>query len=199
MGEGREDEGQGGVPQSVQHHHHLLHHEASPRQDSLRLQEQAPAGHQEGGIFHQDLRESHHLGSSGEVEGGRARPNLPGVRQIFDRDPGGDVRRALAAHITEMQVRMSWKFCLMFYLFRVCQLPYRYILQYENLSDDWRQLLLSAEITEDLDLVWENRSGGGDLTHYYEAISDEEIIKLFDKFESDFVMFGYTLNGYLNH
>ena len=80
---------------------------------------------------------------------------------------------------------------------RVCQLPYRYILQYENLSDDWKQLLASAEITEDLDLVWVNSSGGGDLRHYYEAISDEEIIKLFDKFESDFVMFGYTLNGYL--
>ena len=81
-------------------------------------------------------------------------------------------------------------------MFRVCQLPYRFPLKYESLAEDWKQLLDSAEIKENLDLVWINSSGGGDLKHYYEVISKDEIIKLYDKFESDFVMFGYTLSGY---
>ena len=80
---------------------------------------------------------------------------------------------------------------------RVCQLPYRYILRYESLKDDWQQFLEDAEIKETLDLTWVNRSGGGDYSDYYQDLTDQDIAKLYEKFESDFLMFGYTLEGYL--
>ena len=82
--------------------------------------------------------------------------------------------------------------------FRVCQLSYKFILRYENLEDDWQQFLEDAGIREDLDLAWVNRSGGGDYRDYYKDLTDLDIIKLYQKFESDFLMFGYTLEGYLH-
>ena len=79
----------------------------------------------------------------------------------------------------------------------MCQLSYKYILRYESLEEDWQQFLQDAEIKEDLDLVWANSSGGGDYSDYYKDLTDQDIIKLYEKFESDFLMFGYTLEGYL--
>ena len=81
--------------------------------------------------------------------------------------------------------------------FRVCQLPYRYILRYESLQADWQTFLAEADIKEDLRLAWTNRSGGGDFREYYRNISHQHIAKLYEKFESDFLMFGYTLDGYI--
>ena len=81
--------------------------------------------------------------------------------------------------------------------FRVCQLSYKYILRYESLDEDWQQFLHDAGVEMDLDLAWVNRSGGGDYRDYYKNITHREIIKLYEKFESDFLMFGYTLEGYL--
>ena len=101
-----------------------------------------------------------------------------------------------------MQVRY-WYYTLaennlIFKNFRVCQLSYKFILRYENLEDDWQQFLEDAGIKEDLDLAWINRSGGGDYMDYYKDLTDLDIIKLYEKFESDFLMFGYTLEGYLH-
>ena len=76
-------------------------------------------------------------------------------------------------------------------------MPYRYILRYESLQDDWQTFLVEADIKEDLCLSWTNRSGGGDFREYYRNISSEHITKLYEKFESDFLMFGYTLDGYI--
>ena len=80
----------------------------------------------------------------------------------------------------------------------MCRLSYKFILRYENLEDDWQQFLEDAGIKEDLDLAWVNRSGGGDYRDYYKDLTDLDIIKLYEKFESDFLMFGYTLEGYLH-
>ena len=81
--------------------------------------------------------------------------------------------------------------------FRVCQLSYKYILRYESLEEDWQQFLQDAGVEMDLDLAWVNRSGGGDYRDYYKNLTDLDITKLYQKFESDFLMFGYTLEGYL--
>ena len=82
--------------------------------------------------------------------------------------------------------------------FRVCQLSYKYILRYESLEEDWQQFLQDAGVEMDLDLAWVNRSGGGDYRDYYKNLTDLDITKLYQKFESDFLMFGYTLEGYLD-
>ena len=83
----------------------------------------------------------------------------------------------------------------------MCQLSYKYILRYESLEGDWQQFLEAAGIKEEeegLDLTWVNRSGGGDYREYYKDLTDLDIIKLYHKFEYDFLMFGYTLDGYLH-
>ena len=85
-----------------------------------------------------------------------------------------------------------------FICFRVCQLSYKYILRYESLEDDWQQFLEDVGIKENLALAWVNRSGGGDYSNYYKDLTNSDIIKLYKKFESDFLMFGYTLDGYLH-
>ena len=82
--------------------------------------------------------------------------------------------------------------------FRACQLSYKYILRYESLEEDWKQFLEDAGIKRDLELAWVNRSGGGDYREYYKNVTELDIVKLYEKFESDFLMFGYTLEGYLN-
>ena len=80
----------------------------------------------------------------------------------------------------------------------MCQLSYKYILRYESLEEDWQQFLQDAGVEMDLDLAWVNRSGGGDYRDYYKNLTDLDITKLYQKFESDFLMFGYTLEGYLD-
>ena len=80
----------------------------------------------------------------------------------------------------------------------MCQLSYQYILRYDSLEADWQQFLRDVGIEEGLELAWSNQSGGGDYSDYYKDIRDRDIIKLYQKFESDFLMFGYTLEGYLH-
>jgi len=88
---------------------------------------------------------------------------------------------------------------------RVCQLPFRYVIKYENLAKEWPHLLNSLGVSEDertaLQLPWENRGlqqggagGGGSLKEIYmDKLPTEVVDKLFDKLAADFAMFGYTI------
>ena len=76
---------------------------------------------------------------------------------------------------------------------RVCHLSYDYILHYEDLQSDWALLLKDLNITEDISLPWENK-GGGDITNYYQNISREDMDRLYQKYEADFLMFGYSVS-----
>jgi len=88
---------------------------------------------------------------------------------------------------------------------RVCQLPFRYVIKYENLAKEWPHLLNSLGVSEDertaLQLPWENRGlqqggagGGGSLKEIYmDKLPTEIVDKLFDKLAADFAMFGYTI------
>ena len=42
----------------------------------------------------------------------------------------------------------------------MCELSYRYFIKYENMENEWKQILQDSGITEDLQLGWENDSGG---------------------------------------
>ena len=37
-----------------------------------------------------------------------------------------------------------------------------------------------------------------DYYQYYQNVTNDDIIKLYEKFQPDFLMFGYTLDGFLN-
>jgi len=83
---------------------------------------------------------------------------------------------------------------------RVCQLPFRYVIKYENLAEEWPHLLHSLGVSEDertaLELPWENRGpeGAGSLkTGYMDKLPEETLLKLFNKVAADFTMFGYTI------
>ena len=76
---------------------------------------------------------------------------------------------------------------------RVCQLSYDFILHYEDLQSDWAQFLRQVNITESIRLPWENR-GDGDISNYYQSISREDLHSLYDKYEADFLMFGYSID-----
>jgi len=80
---------------------------------------------------------------------------------------------------------------------RVCQLPFRYILRYEDLEEEWPQLLDSLEVTslqkEALQLPWDNRGVGGGLKPYYRNVSEATMDQLVSKVQEDLTMFGYTM------
>ena len=98
---------------------------------------------------------------------------------------------------------------------RVCQLPFRYVIKYENLAEEWPHLLHrwshlqthqidlcppSLGVSEDertaLQLPWENRGpeGAGSLkAGYLDKLPEETMLKLFNKVAADFTMFGYTI------
>eukprot|EP00090_Calanus_glacialis_P010576 TRINITY_DN18994_c0_g1_i1.p1 TRINITY_DN18994_c0_g1~~TRINITY_DN18994_c0_g1_i1.p1 ORF type:complete len:336 (+),score=47.19 TRINITY_DN18994_c0_g1_i1:103-1110(+) len=76
---------------------------------------------------------------------------------------------------------------------RMCQLDYSHILHYENLAYEWSQFLNSIGLTQILELPWENKAALNDLQRYYDIISGDEKQQLFLKFESDFKMFGYSM------
>jgi len=83
---------------------------------------------------------------------------------------------------------------------RVCQLPFRYVIKYENLAEEWPHLLYSLGVSEDertaLELPWENKGSGeaGSLkAGYMDKLPEEILLKLFNKVAADFTMFGYTI------
>lgn len=80
---------------------------------------------------------------------------------------------------------------------RVCQLNYDFILHYENLQSDWTKFLRDVNITKDIRLPWENR-GAGDIDSYYQNISGEDMESLYQKYEADFLMFGYSIENIKN-
>ena len=75
--------------------------------------------------------------------------------------------------------------------FRVCQVPYTHILHYENLVKEWRQFISDIGISEHIDLPWENKGAGKDLLKYFKTVSKEDKLELYNKFSTDFTMFGY--------
>jgi len=75
---------------------------------------------------------------------------------------------------------------------RVCQLQYSHILHFENFHLEWKQFLQDIKLEEDLELPWENK-GAGSLMNYYDLITSEEKIKLYRKYQADFLMFGYNI------
>ena len=40
--------------------------------------------------------------------------------------------------------------------------------------------------------------GSSDYYQYYQNVTNDDIIKLYEKFQPDFLSFGYTLDGLLN-
>merc|ERR1712216_492796 len=76
---------------------------------------------------------------------------------------------------------------------RMCQLSYSHIIKYESLASDWDNFVEDIQAPEDLQLPWENKGvGGGSLKQYFRQLTTEEEKDLFEKFESDFKMFGYS-------
>merc|ERR1711974_110644 len=75
----------------------------------------------------------------------------------------------------------------------VCELSYRYFIKFENMEAEWKQMLEDSGITEDLQIGWENASGGVkgsmDYSQYYQNITNDDIIKLYEKFLPDFLAF----------
>ena len=75
----------------------------------------------------------------------------------------------------------------------MCQLPYSHIIKYESLASDWDNFVSDIQAPKDLQLPWENKGvGGGSLKQYFRQLTTEEEKDLFEKFESDFKMFGYS-------
>ena len=75
----------------------------------------------------------------------------------------------------------------------MCQLSYSHIIKYETLISDWENFVWDIQAPEDLHLPWENKGiGGGSLKQYFHQISAEDENYLYEKFESDFKMFGYS-------
>ena len=75
----------------------------------------------------------------------------------------------------------------------MCQLSYSHIIKYETLSSDWENFVLDIQAPKDLHLPWENKGiGGGALKLYFQQLTAEEENHLYEKFESDFKMFGYS-------
>ena len=68
------------------------------------------------------------------------------------------------------------------------------------MQTEWKQMLRDSGITEDLQIGLENDSGGvkGNYYQYYQNITNDDIIMLYEKFLPDFLAFGYTLDGFLN-
>ena len=79
---------------------------------------------------------------------------------------------------------------------RLCQVTYTHILHYETLAGDWRQLLEDLSLdTAKLQLPWENKGGGGgELREYFGLIGDQQQMELYEKYQADFKLFGYSLD-----
>ena len=73
-------------------------------------------------------------------------------------------------------------------------MTYTHILHYETLAGDWRQLLEDLSLdTAELQLPWENK-GGGEHREYFGLIGEQQQMELYEKYEADFKLFGYSLD-----
>ena len=82
-------------------------------------------------------------------------------------------------------------------IFRVCQgITYTHIIHYEDLKKEWPQFLSDINIKErELRLPWRNnKKGNSDDARYYDPVTREEKMKLYQIYKDDFVMFGYDIN-----
>jgi len=78
-----------------------------------------------------------------------------------------------------------------------CTARYNYILKFENIQEEQGQLANLIPMGSRIKPKWENRNDGGlnktELTEtYFEILSDEDVDALFDIYETDFQMFGYS-------
>ena len=72
-------------------------------------------------------------------------------------------------------------------------MEYTHILQYENFSNEWPQFLKSIGLGQSLQLPWENKGTGNELSNYFEGLKAGYKKKLYEKFREDFDMFGYSM------
>ena len=82
-------------------------------------------------------------------------------------------------------------------MFRVCQgITYTHIIHYEELKKEWPQFLFDIDIKQsELELPWKNNKKGNSCDAcYYDPITKEEKIKLYEIYKDDFMMFGYDIN-----
>ena len=89
------------------------------------------------------------------------------------------------------------KFNVCYVAFRVCQgITYTHIIHYEDLKKEWPQFLSDINIKErELRLPWRNnKKGNSDDALYYDPVTREEKMKLYQIYKDDFVMFGYDIN-----
>ena len=55
--------------------------------------------------------------------------------------------------------------------------------------------MVDVDLVEELELPWRNqKKGNSSDALYYEPITKEDKMKLYKKFENDFLLFGYDLN-----
>ena len=129
------------------------------------------------------------------------------VYQISDQNSWGKIWSTLDVNCNEVQslpgntapslVNVIWYWSLYWHWsmwFNVVfgQLDYDFILHYEDLETDWNHLLKDLNITENLSLPHKNKSWG-DKRSYYQNISREDMLSLYQKYEADFLMFRYSL------
>ncbi|XP_027238345.1 carbohydrate sulfotransferase 11 [Penaeus vannamei] len=84
----------------------------------------------------------------------------------------------------------------------VCDLEYDYIIKYEAFQEEseyfLRLLKERKHVPESFDLRWENKGGTdkGATLEYLSKISEHKRWLLYAKYQEDFSLFGYTMEGY---
>jgi len=88
---------------------------------------------------------------------------------------------------------IHWK--PLYLMCRVCKFTYTHIIHFEELQEEWPQFVADVKLEDDLVLPWRNRVKGEEShSSYFKAISQEEKRRLYNKFQPDFLMFGYHVD-----
>ena len=85
----------------------------------------------------------------------------------------------------------------------VCVFSYNYIIHFENLEEEERYLSNLIDSKDVLKLRKENvypkkHSSKDILKKYFSLLEKQDVLKLYDLYKEDFLMFGYDINEYLN-
>ena len=85
----------------------------------------------------------------------------------------------------------------------VCVFSYNYIIHFENLEEEERYLSNLIDSKDVLKLRKENvypkkHSSKDLLKKYFSLLEKQDVLKLYDLYEEDFLMFGYDINEYLS-
>ena len=84
----------------------------------------------------------------------------------------------------------------------VCVFSYNYIIHFENLEEEERYLSNLIDSKDVLKLRKENvypkkHSSKDILKKYFSLLEKQDVLKLYDLYKEDFLMFGYDINEYL--